>query len=120
MPRCGATFDENSVPPWTRGDFRRVLGVTHNLVWVVDRGTHPGAPRHPSDGGDFHASKTMIRPTSEFRTSSSSELKRLEILQESGRQASGIHYRSCLLLASAYTDGGLLRDTLDKKQKEDS
>ena len=22
MPRCGATFDENSVPPWTRGDFR--------------------------------------------------------------------------------------------------
>ncbi len=26
MPRCGATFDENSVPPWTRGDFRGVLG----------------------------------------------------------------------------------------------
>ena len=24
MPRCGATFDENSVPPWTRGDFRGV------------------------------------------------------------------------------------------------
>jgi len=25
MPRCGATLDENSVPPWTRGDFRGVL-----------------------------------------------------------------------------------------------
>ena len=25
MPHCGATFDENSVPPWTRGDFRGVL-----------------------------------------------------------------------------------------------
>ena len=24
MPRCGATFDENSVPPSTRGDFRGV------------------------------------------------------------------------------------------------
>ena len=22
MPRCGTTFDENSLPPWTRGDFR--------------------------------------------------------------------------------------------------
>jgi hypothetical protein len=22
MPLGGATFDENSVPPWTRGDFR--------------------------------------------------------------------------------------------------
>ena len=22
MPRSDATFDENSVPPWTRGDFR--------------------------------------------------------------------------------------------------
>jgi len=27
MPRCGATFDENGVPPWTRGDFRGVLNV---------------------------------------------------------------------------------------------
>jgi protein SCO1 len=26
MLRCGATFNENSVPPWTRGDFRGVLG----------------------------------------------------------------------------------------------
>ena len=42
MPPRRHTFDENSVPPWTRGDFRGVLGVTHNLVWVVDRETHPG------------------------------------------------------------------------------
>jgi len=41
------------VPPWTRGDFRGALGVTHNLVWVVDRGTHPGASRHPSEEGIF-------------------------------------------------------------------
>jgi hypothetical protein len=25
MLSCGATFDENSVPPWTRGDFRGVF-----------------------------------------------------------------------------------------------
>jgi hypothetical protein len=25
MPPGGATFDENSVPPWTKGDFRGVL-----------------------------------------------------------------------------------------------
>ena len=56
MPHCGATFDENGVPPWTRWDFRGGLGVTHNLVWAVDRGTHPGASRHPSDGGDFQSS----------------------------------------------------------------
>jgi hypothetical protein len=31
MPRCGTTFDENSVPPWTRGDFRGVF----------DRGNEP-------------------------------------------------------------------------------
>ena len=34
MPLCGATFDENSVRPWTRGDFRG-----------VNAGTHPGAAR---------------------------------------------------------------------------
>ena len=45
MPRFGATFDENSVPPWIKGDLRGVLGVTHNQVWAVDRGTHPGAAR---------------------------------------------------------------------------
>ena len=33
---CGARFDENSVPPWTRGDFRGVLNGQQ---------THPGAPR---------------------------------------------------------------------------
>jgi hypothetical protein len=43
MPPRRATFDENSVPPWTRGDFRGVGAVTDNLVWVVDPESHPGA-----------------------------------------------------------------------------
>ena len=30
MPRCGVTFDEKSVPPWTRGDFRGVLNAGTN------------------------------------------------------------------------------------------
>jgi len=65
MACCGATFDENSVPPWTRGDFQGGLG--HNSQAGV--GCPPGNPprrsatawsllktppsRHPSDGGDF-------------------------------------------------------------------
>ncbi len=44
MPPGGARFDENTVPPWTRGDFRG--------FWTRQQ-THPGAARHPSDGGDF-------------------------------------------------------------------
>ena len=50
MPPSRVTFDENGVPPWTRGDFRGVL----------DAGTDPPrrsatavAARHPSFGGDF-------------------------------------------------------------------
>ena len=43
MPPSGATGGENSLPPWTRGDFRGVL----------KSGTHLGAARHPSDGGEF-------------------------------------------------------------------
>jgi hypothetical protein len=31
--------------PLDKGDFRGVLVVTCNLVWVVARGTHPGASR---------------------------------------------------------------------------
>jgi hypothetical protein len=53
LSRSGIMFDESIVPPWIRGDFRGVLGVTQNLMRVVDRVTHPGASRHPSDGGDF-------------------------------------------------------------------
>jgi hypothetical protein len=48
MPRCGATFNENSVPPWTRGTSGGVLDTEP---------PHPGAARHPSDGGDFHGRK---------------------------------------------------------------
>ena len=36
MARCGATFDEDRVPPWIRGDFR---GVWEGIP------THPGAAR---------------------------------------------------------------------------
>ena len=50
MPRCGTTFDENIVLPWTRGDFRGVF----------EHGNRPTplrrdrvASRHPSRGGDF-------------------------------------------------------------------
>ena len=35
MPPRGATFDENTVPPLTRGDFRGVGAVTDNLVWLL-------------------------------------------------------------------------------------
>jgi hypothetical protein len=45
-------FDENSVPPWTSGDFRGVLVVTHNLVWVV-ASVKASQAFTPSDGGDF-------------------------------------------------------------------
>ena len=37
MPRCGATFDETSVSPWTRGDFQGGLERANK--------THPGASR---------------------------------------------------------------------------
>ena len=52
MPCFGATFDENSVPPWTRGDFRGDWGRDRdNLLWVVHPDTPPGASRPLS----FHA-----------------------------------------------------------------
>ena len=54
MPPCGATFDENTVPPWTRGGLQGGFGaVTDNLVWVVDPETHPGAPRRVKSSQDF-------------------------------------------------------------------
>ena len=42
MPGCGATFDENSVPPWTRGTLE-----------ACERGTNPPrccAPPPPTEG----------------------------------------------------------------------
>ena len=44
MPPAAARSMKRAFPPWTRG-LQGVLGVTHNLLWVVDRGTHPGALR---------------------------------------------------------------------------
>ena len=52
MPCCGATLDEKSVP-LGQGETSGELGVTHNLCELSIGQTHPGASRHPSDGGDF-------------------------------------------------------------------
>jgi len=44
MPLCGTSKDENTVP----------LGQRGGLQGRFEREqTHPGAVRHPSDGGDF-------------------------------------------------------------------
>jgi hypothetical protein len=45
MPLCGARFDENSVPPWTRGDFRGVfervsLPLTRKAILISKGETH--------------------------------------------------------------------------------
>jgi hypothetical protein len=49
MPRCGATFNENHVPPCTRGDFRvfgngnpptPVLRATPPMEGIFQRITH--------------------------------------------------------------------------------
>jgi len=52
MPlRAAPRSMEYGVPPLEKGDsgphrdFRGFLGVAHNLVSVVDRGTRPGAAR---------------------------------------------------------------------------
>ena len=57
MPLCGATFDENSVPPWTRGDFRGVLNAGSN---PPRRSATAVAARHPSDGVDFPRSSHTV------------------------------------------------------------
>src|SRR5262245_23947956 len=48
---CGATFDENSVPPWTRGT---------SGGFAKRKPTHPGAARHPSAGGDLQESRATF------------------------------------------------------------
>jgi hypothetical protein len=64
-PRGGATVDENSVPPWTGGDFRGVLGCDPTTWCGLLIGNPTPALRdrcrfgegfsslHPSEGGDF-------------------------------------------------------------------
>jgi hypothetical protein len=59
MPRCGTTFDENAVPPWTRGDFRGVFKRGNKPTPALRdrcRSATAVAPRHPSQGGDFQRS----------------------------------------------------------------
>ena len=41
MPPCGATFHENSVPPWTRGDFRGVLNAATKPTALLSRSIGP-------------------------------------------------------------------------------
>ncbi len=53
MPLCGAKFDENSVPPWTRGGLQGGLNAGSN---PPRRSATAGASRHPSEGGDFQRS----------------------------------------------------------------
>jgi hypothetical protein len=58
MPLSVAMFDENSVPPWTRGDFRGVLSAAMKptptpALRDCCRCATAGAARHPSPGGDF-------------------------------------------------------------------
>jgi hypothetical protein len=53
MPRCGATFDENIVPPWTRGTSGEFGEGNTN---PPRRSATAVAARHQSDGGDFHGS----------------------------------------------------------------
>ena len=48
MPLCGATWDENGVPPWTRGDLR---GVWEGETNPPRRSATAVAPRHPSEEG---------------------------------------------------------------------
>ncbi len=88
MPRCGATFDGNSVPPWTRGDFRGVLGV-------AVRSAVPNRSRQPPEGfttpsfrllspfgkGDFQRTCKQLDRHSEIdRRSTSIVLRRRTVL----------------------------------------
>ena len=52
MPRCGATFDENTVPPWIRGDFRGVFERGNKPTPALrDRcGSAPPLPRRGFSG----------------------------------------------------------------------
>jgi len=63
QPRSGATFDENNVPPWTRGDFRGVLDVATKPTPALRDRCHSAtavAPRHPSQGEDFNGVQTKV------------------------------------------------------------
>ena len=54
MPRCGTTFDENSVPPWTRGDFRGFWGPQLTTLCGLLIRNPPRRLAPPLQGGDFH------------------------------------------------------------------
>jgi hypothetical protein len=57
MPPRAAPRSMKTASPLDKGGLQGGFGaVTENPVWVVDPETHPGASRHPSEGGDFQES----------------------------------------------------------------
>ena len=61
MPRCGATLNENSVPHWTRGDFRGVLGVARHLA--IEEPTPALRATPPTEGIFKGVARRMPRAT---------------------------------------------------------
>jgi len=57
MPRCGATFDEKSVPPWTRGDFRGVC--EHGTPTTPAVAVGPGVPSSTEEGSSFSKERVV-------------------------------------------------------------
>jgi hypothetical protein len=58
-PRCGTTFDENFVLPWTRGDFTGVLEQWNKSIPALrDRGRSASPV---SQGGDFRRRTLVFR-----------------------------------------------------------
>src|SRR5687768_7264380 len=56
-PACGPTFDENSVPPWTRGDFRGFLEPTTwcgLLIRKLTPALRAAPPREGISRGEIH------------------------------------------------------------------
>ncbi len=56
MPRCGATFDENSVAPWIRGRLQGGWEGETSPPWRSATAVAPVKASQaftPSDGGDF-------------------------------------------------------------------
>ena len=67
MPRCGATFDENTVAPWIRVDFREVFERGNKPTPALRdrcRCREGFSSLHPLPRGDFRA---KINTDAKFR-----------------------------------------------------
>ncbi len=97
MPRCGATFDESSVPPWKRGDFRGVLNAGRNpprRCATAVAAVKASQAFTASDGGDF---QRVERPlVSSFRPSEARAG-----IQSSGEASSGFPSRHLICRQSS-------------------